>query len=131
MNRKSALTAELLKSIPADRRPELHSAMVAWWYNLRTDGGYRLTNEGLSVVCDSAEVESYIYDLKDSENLSNKQLLDLDRKLQCPYYLVVKKNQVVRIVFFDSKEYMTARLYNNLEQFLKYYNQWLNIVWNL
>ena len=97
--------------------------MVAWWYNLRTDGGYRLTNEGLSVVCDSAEVESYIYDLKDSENLSNKQLLDLDRKLQCPYYLVVKKNQVVRIVFFDSKEYMTARLYNNLEQFLKYYNQ--------
>ena len=123
MNRKSVLTAELLKSIPEDRRPDLHTAMVAWWYNLRTDGGYRLTNEGLSVVSDYADLESYVYELKDNEDLTNRQILELDRKLQWPYYLAVKKNLVVRILFFDSKEYMTAKLYNNLGQFLKHYNQ--------
>lgn len=123
MNRKLALTAELLKSIPEDSKPQLHTAMVAWWYNLRTDGGYRLTDEGLSVVCDSADLESYVYELKGDEHLTNRQILELDRKLQWPYYLALKKDLVVRILFFDSKEYMTAKLYNNLGQFLKHYNQ--------
>ena len=123
MNRKFALTAEFLKSIPEDRRPELHTATVEWWYNLRTDGGYRLTNEGLSVVCEYVDLESYVYELKDSERLTNWQILELDRKLQWPYYLTFKKDLVVRILFFDSKEYMTAKLYNNLGQFLKHYNQ--------
>ena len=123
MNRKFALTAEFLKAIPKDRRPELHTATVEWWYNLRTDGGYRLTNEGLSVVCEYVDLESYVYELKDNERLTNWQILELDRKLQWPYYLTFKKDLVVRILFFDSKEYMTAKLYNNLGQFLKHYVQ--------
>jgi hypothetical protein len=49
-------------------------------------------------------------------------LLNLDRKLQLPYYIVVKKKLPVKIVMFGSKEAMLARLYGNLDKFLENYH---------
>jgi hypothetical protein len=49
-------------------------------------------------------------------------MLKLDRKLQMPYYIEVKKKIPINIIFFGSREAMLARLYGNLNKFLDNYN---------
>ena len=49
-------------------------------------------------------------------------VLDLDRKLEQPYYIVTKKGEPVAILFFGSKEAMMANLYGDLDKFLDNYS---------
>jgi hypothetical protein len=66
------------------------------------------------------EIESYNMDI-DIERFDRQMLLDLDRKLQMPYYIVVKKKLPITIVMFGSREAMLARLYGSLDKFLENY----------
>jgi hypothetical protein len=67
------------------------------------------------------EIESYNMAI-DIEEFDRQMLLDLDRKLQMPYYIVVKKKLPITIVMFGSREAMLARLYGNLDKFLENYH---------
>ena len=56
------------------------------------------------------------------ETFDRATILKLDRRLQMPYYIEVKKKIPQNIVFFGAKEAMLARLYGDLNKFLDNYN---------
>jgi hypothetical protein len=95
--------------------------MQTWWVNIRRDGGMRLTELGYEMMNGILGLESWELDLADRERVvfTKRLILDLDRKLQWPYYLDVNvKRRRRRIVFFGSREAMMATMYGDLEQWL-------------
>ena len=99
----------------------IESAMKTWWVNIRRDGGMRLTDLGYEVMHDLLHLESWELDLRDQERqiFTKRLILDLDRKLEWPYYIQVNiKRKVRRIVFFGSREAMMASLYGDLQRWL-------------
>ena len=112
--------------IPDDCRESIDQAMITWWVNIRRDGGFRLTQHGYEIMHDVLKLESWSLDLSDPEDkktsrtrIDKRMILDMDRKLQWPYYLdfdVRKKRK--RLVFFGSREAMMATMYGDLGQWL-------------
>jgi hypothetical protein len=50
MRNKVHLTEELLGLLPDEEKIPIEQAMVTWWFNLRENGGLRLTNTGYGTV---------------------------------------------------------------------------------
>jgi hypothetical protein len=118
---KLKLVETLIAALPDGHEETAERAMKLWWYNIRKEGGLRLTDIGYFVLKNMLEIESYNMDI-DIEKFDRQMLLDLDRKLQMPYYIVVKKKLPITIVMFGSREAMLARLYGSLDKFLDNYN---------
>ena len=118
MRDKRLLTAELIKQLPPTYKFE--EVYPQWWFNLRTDGGLRLTRMGYDAFCDLLQLEHYKYKL-DPFVVNSKMVIALDRKLQMPYYIEYEKKMPTAIVFFGSKEAMMANLYGDLKKFLDNY----------
>jgi len=117
MRNKLHLTEELLGLLPDEEKLPFEQAMVTWWFNLRENGGLRLTNTSYATLRKSLKLETYKFELKQPRAHQNKRLiLGLDRKLQWPYYLNKQ-----RLEFFSSKEATMAHLYQDLESWLKLY----------
>jgi len=107
--------------IPLQYQHSIDHAMQTWWVNIRRDGGMRLTELGYEMMNGILGLESWELDLADRERVvfTKRLILDLDRKLQWPYYLDVNvKRRRRRIVFFGSREAMMATMYGDLEQWL-------------
>jgi hypothetical protein len=118
---KQHLTQELIDLLPDEQRISAESARSIWWYNLRKNGGMRLTTVGYETFVHRLELEHYEYSI-DSPKLFNQQtVLDLDRKMQMPYYIHIAKGIPKTIVFFGSRDAVMVNLYGNLQQFLDNY----------
>jgi hypothetical protein len=120
-SRKLEIIQRLMPQVPMEYQQSLDNAMKTWWANIRRDGGMRLTDLGYEMMHDVLKLESWGLDLSDRERvIFTKQLvLDLDRKLEWPYYIDVSvKRKRRRIVFFGSREAMMATMYGDLEQWL-------------
>ena len=125
-NRKLDIVQRLLSDIPEALRETQHRAMITWWANIRLNGGLRLTHHGYEIMHDVLKLESWVLDLSNDNDtqsfrsrMTKKIILDLDRKLEWPYYLdfnARKKRR--RIVFFGSREAMMAAMYGDLERWL-------------
>ena len=125
-NRKLEIVQRLLPDISEALREPEDRAMITWWANIRRDGGLRLTSPGYQIMHDVLKLESWVLDLSDGNDtrssrssMTKKIILDLDRKLEWPYYLdfnARKKRR--RIVFFGSREAMMAAMYGDLERWL-------------
>ncbi len=125
-NRKLDIVQRLLADIPVQYKESESQAMITWWANIRRDGGFRLTQHGYAIMHDVLKLESWVLDLSDGNDIQSshsritkKIILDLDRKLEWPYYLdfnARKKRR--RIVFFGSREAMMAAMYGDLERWL-------------
>jgi hypothetical protein len=116
---KRKLTQELINLIPGDQQPTVESIFPVWWYNLRKNGGMRLTATGYTTLVNTLDLEHYEYTIDDPITFNQQTILDLDRKLQMPYYIHAVKGVVRKIIFFGSKEAMMANLYGNLGRFLE------------
>lgn len=114
MLNKFALTAELIHHYPD--APSVDDAMRTWWQNIREDGGLRLTYEGYRVFSDCLELNSYTFELPE-KLLTPKNLIALDRRMTCPYYMV-NNRKFNKLVMFGSKEAMMAVLHGNMQQFI-------------
>ena len=121
MRDKRKLTQELINLLPEDNRISVESAIPAWWYNLRKNGGMRLTTTGYRVLTEDLELEHYDYSITDPMMFNQQTILDLDRKMQMPYYIHAVKGVPRKIVFFGSREAVVVNLYSNLQQFLDNY----------
>jgi hypothetical protein len=121
MRDKFALTRELIKNIKGDNSITFEQARSMWWYNLRQDGGLRLTTLGYFALVEDVELANYRYELKPYDIFNTRTIIELDHKLQMPYYIVSSKGFATHIIFFGSKEAMCARLYDNLQRFLTNY----------
>jgi hypothetical protein len=125
-NRKLEIVTRLRDSVPEDLQESTDQAMITWWANIRRDGGMRLTTHGYKIMHDVLKIESWAVDLSAADEagpfrsrITKKTILDLDRKLEWPYYLdfnARKKSR--RIVFFGSREAMMATMYGDLEKWL-------------
>jgi hypothetical protein len=123
-NRKLEIVQRLLADIPDTHKEPESQAMITWWANIRPEGGLRLTQHGYHIMHDLLELESWELVLSDhNQTLRNrvtkKIVLELDRKLEWPYYLDYNsRKKRRRIVFFGSREAMMATMYGDLEQWL-------------
>jgi len=118
---KKKLTQELIQLLPNDQRISADSAMSAWWFNLRKNGGMRLTGQGYAAFVRDLDLEHYEYSITDPMAFNQHVILKLDRKLQMPYYIHAVKGVPKKIVFFGSREAVMINLYGNLQQFLDNY----------
>jgi hypothetical protein len=118
---KRRLTQELIALLAEEDRISLKFAMSAWWFNLRRNGGMRLTSTGYSTLADMLDLEHYSYSIDDPHMVDKQLILKLDRKMQMPYYIHTIKGIPKKIVFFGSQEAVMVNLYGNIQQFLDNY----------
>jgi hypothetical protein len=118
---KLQLTQTLVNLLPDSRRISVESAVPVWWYNLRKTGGLRLTAAGYRTFVEELELENYEYQIDNPQLFNQHTILDLDRKMQMPYYIHVAKGVPKKIIFFNSREAVMVKLYGNLQQFLDNY----------
>ena len=118
MRDKRKLTEELVKQLDPDSDTTVKQAMRTWWFNLRKNGGMRLTGPGYTVFTEQLDLARYEWPIQDPHGLTQRRLLDLDRKLHMPYYLHAVKGIPKTIVFFGSKEAVMLNLYGDLNRFL-------------
>lgn len=121
MRDKRKLTEELIALLPDDQRISAESALPVWWYNIRRNGGMRLTALGYQTFVERLELEHYTYSIDDPLVFNQHTILKLDRKMQMPYYIHAIKGIPKQIVFFGSREAVMVNLYGNLQQFLDNY----------
>lgn len=120
MRDKLSLTEELVKQLSDSDRPTLEEARLSWWYNLRPGGGLRLTEHGFNVLAEKLKLKHYDYTI-DPEKFTAYNLIELDKKLQMPYYILMTKKTIKKISFFCSREAMLVNLYGDLTKFLNNY----------
>jgi len=118
---KRKLTEELIALLPDQQRVSVESAIPSWWFNLRRNGGMRLTSTGYQTLAEDLELEHYSYNIDDPHIFNKQLILKLDRKMQMPYYIHAVKGIPKKIVFFGSREAVMVNLYGNLQQFLDNY----------
>jgi hypothetical protein len=118
---KRQLTEELIALLPVQDRVETKSAMVSWWFNIRRNGGMRLTAMGYQTFANELELEHYSYAIDNPLLFDKHTILKLDRKMQMPYYIRAVKGITKEIIFFGSREAVMVNLYGNLQQFLDNY----------
>ena len=112
---KHKLTKRLIELLPEDHRLSIEEAMVLWYTNIRNNGGFRLTQNGL-LAMKILGLESWSVPLNDIKITMDKNLLlALDRKLTWPYFIDYKKKE---IVFYSSKEAVMATMYGSIKNWL-------------
>ena len=124
-NRKLSITLGLLEQLPEQDREPWDQALITWWANIRPEGGLRLTRHGYEILHDRLRLESWSLELANESTfyrarIDKRTILDLDRKLEWPYYLDFNpRKKTRRIVFFGSREAMMATMYGDLKKWLE------------
>ena len=121
MRDKLKLTKKLVDKLSEEDRITIKEARVAWWHNFRNAGGMRLTGIGYRAFCESLDIVSYEYVIADPTAFNQHMILDLDRKIQTPYYIHAVKGIPKKVVFFGSKEAVMIQLYGDLKKYLDNY----------
>lgn len=121
MRDKKKLTEELVRQLDPDLGITIKRAMTSWWFNIRKNGGMRLTSPGYMVFTEQLDLARYEFAITDPHAFSQYVILSLDKKMQMPYYISAIKGIPKKIVFFGSREAVMINLYGNLEQFLDNY----------
>lgn len=125
MKKKQEIVRTLLPKLPEQLQESQDQAMITWWANIRPEGGLRLTAHGYKIMHTILKLESWELDLGGDENgawrarIDKRTILDLDRKLEWPYYLDFNpRKKTRRIVFFSSREALMATMYGDLKHWL-------------
>ena len=118
---KKKLTRELVELLPEEQRISPAAAFNAWWCNLRSTGGLRLTTIGYMTFVDYLDLAQYEFRILDAHEFNLRTVITLDRQLELPYYIVVKKGIPLSVIFFGSKEAMMANLYGDIKKFIDSY----------
>ena len=84
-----------------------------WWVNPTNNDSIRLSLRGLQFIKANLKLQSYEFEL--SEELTNHNLLQLERVFPGMFYLLKRK----KIIVFDEQEAMMLTLHgNNLNGYL-------------
>lgn len=121
---KQQITETVLAEIPKSHRIyhelPIDDVVFKWWFTGRQEG-LRLTDEGLTAF-QLADIAFYDYDFKQDGQSYHSFVLELSRKITCPYYLGVNKKDKSKsfyIRIYDSKVAMMLGLYGNLKEYLE------------
>lgn len=120
---KQQITEAVLAEIPKSHRIyhelPIEDVIFKWWVTGRQDG-LRLTDEGLTAF-QLADIEFYDYEFRQDGQSYHSFILELNKKIKCPYYLGVNKKEKSKsfyIRLYDSKIAMVLSLYGNLKEYL-------------
>ena len=119
---KLTLTKQLVQNLSADSAVSVAMAMRTWWFNIRKTGGMRLTGPGHRVFTEELDLARYEFTIADPHQFTQRRLLDLDRKMQMPYYIHTVKGIPKKVIMFGSQEAVWINLHGNLEKFLDHYD---------
>lgn len=109
-----ALTLRLLEETGPDL--DIDTAINAWWWDARENGGLRLTDLGFDIFHTHLNLAHWQFEIEDAV-LIPRNLLALDRFMTCPYYLKRQRRQYSLILFGDRESTM-ASLYGDVEKFI-------------
>ncbi len=115
---RTTITKKILSIInPEYTEADLHQAMVTWWQNIRSTGGFGLTYAG-SQAFEKADIESQEFDNGMSSHMGNTGLsIDLDRKMTTPYYFYsADRRQKIKI--YDPRIAMLVTLHESVGSYL-------------
>jgi len=118
---KIELTRQLVEKLPPGSWT-VDQARITWWYNFRENGGMRLTKQGHDAFVDELDIEYYEFTIPEKTKFNQRTILELDRRLQMPYYIKRERHRVAKLIFFGSREAVLVNLYGDLEKFLNNYN---------
>jgi hypothetical protein len=111
MNRDH-FTVKLIALLPDSKKISFDQARIDWWFNPSKTGGFRLTPEGFKILGTVLEIEHW----RVAAHPNLRLLLDLEKKLETPYFLDVKKRE---LVLFGSKDAMMATLHGDVKRWLE------------
>lgn len=121
---KEIITQAVIEQLTTDK-PTLDDAMGKWWSTMRQDNGLRLTELG-DMSFRLADIEFYEYSIDTSATPNgswHQFMLDLSKKIKCPYYLGVNKKEGKKaepyIRLYDSKIAVLLTLYGDIHSYLK------------
>lgn len=96
----------------------------AWWVNWRNteDRRFRLTEKGYEYFKDVANVKFYEIKLPLGTVITNKMVIDLDRFIDCPYFLtnnsimLTGEKTAVQLILFDGDLVKFGRVKNKTRE---------------
>ena len=94
---------------------DLASTSSTWWYNIRANGGLRLTEQGNQILSEKLRREHWQWVYTNKNTVDKNNLLKLDRLVAFPYF-IDKRNR--KITFYSSQEAMMLNLYGDLTAWL-------------
>ena len=112
----------MVKQLDSDLCITITQAMHTWWFNIRKNGGMRLTGPGYAVFAEQLNLARYEWPIQDPHQFNQRRLLDLDRKMQMPYYIHSVKGIPKKVIMFGSQEAVWINLHGDLEKFLDHYD---------
>jgi len=121
---KELITDAVIKQLPqAWEEWTLEESLKKWWQTGARGDSLRLTEIG-DTAFRLAEIEFYQYEFsKKIEGSYHSYILDLSKKLKCPYYLGANKQEGKKsrpyIRLYDSKIAMMVSLYGDIDSYLK------------
>jgi hypothetical protein len=120
---KQQITEAVVAEIPRSHRIyhelPIEDVMFKWWQTGRQEG-LRLTDEGVTAF-QLAEIAFYDYEFKQDGKSYHSFVLELNKKIKCPYYIGVNKSNKDKSFYirvYDSKVAMMLGLYGNLQDYL-------------
>ena len=113
---KREIVQHVLSLLPETQRISESDAFRTWYQNIRKSGGLRLSFVGYRTF-QAVDIQNWPVELQDIKRYTTPpMLLELDRKMQYPYFIDYKNK---RMIMFSSRDAMMATLYGDLKTFLK------------
>ena len=120
-NQRQQLTHDLVGQLDPDLGITNKIATKTWWHNIRSTGGMRLTHEGYRIFVQVLGLTHYTFDITDPKSMNSDRLLEMDRKIQSPYYILAINTIPKKIIIFGSAEAVVINLYGSFERWLDNY----------
>lgn len=118
---KDIITLKILSIIDGEyTERDLYQARFRWWVDPAATSGLRLTEHGKKAF-DQAGIQQYIIqhnnvaDPRDLYRSYNLIVLDLNRFLPCPYYIV---DFHLKLIIYDSRVAMMIELHETVLSYL-------------
>ena len=113
MSRRREVTETILGIMPVCDRITTDHALRTWYRNIRSTGGFRLTELGYQALI-QAGIQSWQTEIN-PKDLTRTGILALDRQMQWPYYIDTRRR---RMIMFGSSEAMMITLYGDVRRYL-------------
>jgi hypothetical protein len=116
---KYTITRAVMDQLPSNNIP-IESIVSDWWFTKSGDS-LRLTPQG-DTMFKQAQIEYFDLPVKVKKINWYKFLIECNKKIKCPYYFSVNKDQESKEPFirlYDSKIAMMLALYGDIESYLE------------
>lgn len=121
MSVKLQLIQRLVDELPENKQISVDEARVTWFFNIRREGGMRLSDAGFEALACDLRLQYHEFRVEDPLSVSTRTLIDMDRCLKMPYYVFMRKRMIHAVAFFDDGEAVSAVMYGDLARFIESY----------